>query len=120
MWDLLLAVALLIGLYQLVALALKRYERLRAMEKLEGEALVAYLGKAEPEGDSLKKTMWWLIRLGSLLLGLGISFCMAPLIECLFLDAKTNLMEAVFAGVICLFGALALIVELIIERKVRG
>ena len=67
--------SLLFAIYRVVELSLKRYERLKAMQKLEGEELIAYLGKAEPEqkSNSLEQSKWWLIRIASLLTGIGIT-----------------------------------------------
>ncbi|MBR0331484.1 MAG: hypothetical protein IIX12_07825, partial [Alistipes sp.] len=61
MWDLLIIIVIAVAIYKIVEMSMARYERLQAMQKLEGQELVEYLGKAAPQEDYLKQTMWWLM-----------------------------------------------------------
>lgn len=119
--------SLLFAIYRVVELSLKRYERLKAMQKLEGEELIAYLGKAEPEqkSNSLEQSKWWLIRIASLLIGVGVTLSLSPLIvnwgiefgEANKLSSDLNAFAVIGCGFIC--SAVTLLIELIIEHKVR-
>lgn len=119
--------SLLFAIYRVVELSLKRYERLKAMQKLEGEELIAYLGKAEPEqkSNSLEQSKWWLIRIASLLTGTGITLGLSPIIinwciefgEANKLSDDLNAFAFIGCGLIC--SAVTLLIELIIEHKVR-
>ena len=119
--------SLLFAIYRVVELSLKRYERLKAMQKLEGEELIAYLGKAEPEqkSNSLEQSKWWLIRIASLLTGIGITLGLSPIIinwciefgEANKLSDDLNAFAVIGCGLIC--SAVTLLIELIIEHKVR-
>lgn len=115
----LFTLVIVIAIYKIVELSLTRFERLKALQKLEGQALVEYLGKAAPQVDSLKQTMWWLMRIGSIVLGVGVgflqSFWVANLPEGPFGDTP----EIMLVGGMMLGGALFLIIELFIERKLR-
>lgn len=119
MWDLLVIIVIAVAIYKIVEISMTRYERLQAMQKLEGQELVEYLGKAAPQVDSLKQTMWWLMRIASVLFGVGIGFLqsywMANLPESCFGDTP----EIMLVGAMMLCGALFLIIELFIERKLR-
>ena len=108
-----------IGIYKIVELSLNRFERLKAMQKLEGQDLVEYLGKAAPQEDSLKASMWWLMRIGSILIGVGIGFLQCIWIEQLPAGRYNNTPIVVLSGAMMLGGALFLVVELLIERKLR-
>ena len=115
----LFVLVIVIAIYKIVELSLTRFERLKAMQKLEGQDLVEYLGKAAPQEDYLKQTMWWLMRIGSIVLGVGVgflqSFWVANLPEGPFGDTP----ELMLVGGMMLGGALFLIIELFIERKLR-
>ena len=115
----LFVLVIVIAIYKIVELSLTRFERLKAMQKLEGQDLVEYLGKAAPQEDYLKQTMWWLMRIGSIVLGVGVgflqSFWVANLPEGPFGDTP----EIILVGGMMLGGALFLIIELFIERKLR-
>lgn len=115
----LFVLVIVIAIYKIVELSLTRFERLKAMQKLEGQDLVEYLGKAAPQEDYLKQTMWWLMRIGSIVLGVGVgflqSFWVANLPEGPFGDTP----EIMLVGGMMLGGALFLIIELFIERKLR-
>ena len=119
MWFVLFTLIIAVAIYKILELSLNRYERLKALQKLEGQDLVEYLGKAAPQVDSLKQTMWWLMRIGSILLGVGVgflqSFWIAQLPEGPFGDTP----EIMLVGGMMLCGALFLIIELFIERKLR-
>ena len=112
--------SLLFAIYRVVELSLKRYERLKAMQKLEGEELIAYLGKAEPEqkSNSLEQSKWWLIRIGitlglsPIIINWGIEFGKANK-----LSDDLNAFAFIGCGLIC--SAVTLLIELIIEHKVR-
>lgn len=108
-----------VAIYKIVELSLNRFERLKALQKLEGQALVEYLGKAAPQEDYLKQTMWWLMRIGSILIGVGISFLQSFWIGQLPEDGYGNTPQLVLVGAMMLGGALFLIIELFIERKLR-
>ena len=108
-----------IGIYKIVDLSLKRYERLKAMQKLEGQDLVEYLGKAAPQVDSLKASMWWLMRIAAVALGVGIGFLQCIWIEQLPEGNYNNTPMVVLVGAMMLCGASFLVVELLIERKLR-
>ena len=94
-------------------------ERLQAMQKLEGQELVEYLGKAAPQEDYLKQTMWWLMRIGSILIGVGIGFLQVIWVRQFPEDGFGNTPEIMLVGGMMLCGALFLIIELFIERKLR-
>ena len=115
----LFTLVIVIAIYKIVELSLTRFERLKALQKLEGQDLVEYLGKAAPQEDYLKQTMWWLMRIGSIVLGVGIgflqSFWVANLPEGPFGDTP----EIMLVGGMMLGGALFLIIELLLERKLR-
>ena len=119
MWFALFTLIIAVAIYKILELSLNRYERLKAMQKLEGQDLVEYLGKAAPQVDALKQTMWWLMRIGSIVLGVGIgflqSFWLANLPEGDFGDTP----EIMLIGAMICGGALFLIIELFIERKLR-
>ena len=119
MWFVLFTLIIAVAIYKILELSLNRYERLKALQKLEGQDLVEYLGKAAPQVDSLKQTMWWLMRIGSIVLGVGVgflqSFWVANLPEGPFGDTP----EIMLVGGMMLGGALFLIIELFIERKLR-
>ena len=119
MWFVLFTLVIAVAIYKIVELSLTRYERLKALQKLEGQDLVEYLGKAAPQVDSLKQTMWWLMRICSIVLGVGVgflqSFWLANLPEGPFGDTP----EIMLVGGMMLGGALFLIIELFIERKLR-
>ena len=108
-----------IAIYKIVELSLTRFERLKALQKLEGQALVEYLGKAAPQEDYLKQTMWWLMRIGSILIGVGIGFLQLFWIGQLPEAPFGNTPEIMLVGGMMLCGALFLIIELFIERKLR-
>ena len=108
-----------IAIYKIVELSLNRFERLKAMQKLEGQDLVEYLGKAAPQEDYLKQTMWWLMRIGSILIGVGIGFLQSFWVANLPEGPIGNTPEIMLMGGMMLCGALFLIVELFIERKLR-
>ena len=108
-----------IAIYKIVELSLNRFERLKAMQKLEGQDLVEYLGKAAPQVDSLKQTMWWLMRIGSILIGVGIGFLQVIWVRQLSEDGFGNTPQLVLVGAMMLCGALFLIIELLLERKLR-
>ena len=108
-----------VAIYKIVELSLNRYERLQAMQKLEGQDLVEYLGKAAPQEDYLKQTMWWLMRIGSILIGVGIGFLQSFWIEQLPEGPFGDTPEIMLVGAVMLCGALFLIIELFIERKLR-
>lgn len=115
-------VLICITLYKIIDLSLRRYERFKAMQKLEGEQLVEYLGKSEPDpqGDPLRQSLWWLLRAGSVALGIGIPFICSPFfaeIECKANMGQVGQMSMV--GAMILLSAVFLIIELLIERKVR-
>ena len=119
MWFVLFTLIIAVAIYKILELSLTRFERLKALQKLEGQDLVEYLGKAAPQVDSLKQTMWWLMRIGSIVLGVGVgflqSFWVANLPEGPFGDTP----EIMLVGGMMLGGALFLIIELFIERKLR-
>lgn len=119
MFDVILTLVVAVAIYKIVELSLTRFERLKALQKLEGQDLVEYLGKAAPQEDYLKQTMWWLMRIGSIVLGVGIgflqSFWVANIPEGPFGDTP----EIMLVGGMMLGGALFLIIELLLERKLR-
>ena len=115
----LFVLVIVIAIYKLVELSLHRFERLKAMQKLEGQALVEYLGKAAPQEDYLKQTMWWLMRIGSILIGVGIGFLQVIWVRQLSEDGYGNTPQLVLVGAMMLCGALFLIIELLLERKLR-
>lgn len=106
--------------YKVIDLSLRRYERFKAMQKLEGESLIEYLGKSEPnpQGDSLRQSLWWLFRGGSVALGIGIAFSLSPLFVQLE-EIRDSVGETTLVGASIVLSALFLIIELLIERKVR-
>lgn len=118
---LLLSVLLCITIYKVIDLALNRHERYKALQKLEGEQLIEYLGKTEPRSsqDLLKASLWWLMRIASVLIGVGIAFLQTIWIAQLPKSRISNTPEMVAFGVMMLCGALFLMIELLIERKVR-
>lgn len=106
--------------YKVIDLSLRRYERFKAMQKLEGESLIEYLGKSEskPQGDSLRQSLWWLLRGGSVALGIGIAFSLSPLFVQLE-EIRDSVGETTLVGASIVLSALFLIIELLIEQKVR-
>lgn len=106
--------------YKVIDLSLRRYERFKAMQKLEGGSLIEYLGKSEPkpQGDSLRQSLWWLLRGGSVALGIGIAFSLSPLFVQLE-EIRDSVGETTLVGASIVLSALFLIIELLIERKVR-
>ncbi len=115
----LFVLVIVIAIYKIVELSLTRFERLKAMQKLEGQDLVEYLGKAAPQVDSLKQTMWWLMRIGSIILGVGVGFLQVFWIGQLPEGPYSDTPEIMLVGGMMLGGALFLIIELFIERKLR-
>ncbi len=115
----LFVLVIVIAIYKLVELSLTRFERLKALQKLEGQDLVEYLGKAAPQEDYLKQTMWWLMRIGSILIGVGIGFLQVFWIGQLPEGPYSDTPEIMLVGGMMLGGALFLIIELFIERKLR-
>lgn len=124
-WKFLIICGLLFVIYKIVEISLRHIERRNAMRKLEGADLIAYLGKPEPQTDSHQIWLWRLLRAGSLALGIGISFCLTPLytkvIQEILGDGAyySYLVEVVGWGATMVLGAVALIIELLIERKLR-
>lgn len=119
MWNLLIIIVIAVAIYKIVELSLTRFERLKALQKLEGQDLVEYLGKAAPQEDYLKQTMWWLMRIGSILLGVGVGFLQSFWIGQLPEGPFGDTPEIMLVGGMMLCGALFLIIELFIERKLR-
>ena len=117
--EILFTLVIAIAIYKIVELSLNRFERLKALQKLEGQALVEYLGKAAPQEDHLKQTMWWLMRIGSILIGVGIGFLQCIWIEQLPEGNYNNTPMVVLSGAMMIGGALFLIIELLLERKLR-
>ncbi len=117
--EILFTLVIAIAIYKIVELSLNRFERLKALQKLEGQALVEYLGKAAPQEDYLKQTMWWLMRIGSILIGVGIGFLQCIWIEQLPEGNYNNTPMVVLSGAMMIGGASFLIVELLLERKLR-
>lgn len=115
-----LLVILVVVVYKVVDVTLMRYERLKAMQRLEGEQLVTYLGKSEPKvaRDYLDMTIWWLLRAASVVIGIGIPFATSPWFY--QLHEKRSVGEMSMVGCMFLLGAIMLIIELIFERKVRN
>lgn len=119
MWFVLFTLIIAVAIYKILELSLNRYERLKALQKLEGQDLVEYLGKAAPQVDSLKQTMWWLMRIASVLFGVGVGFLQSFWIEQLPEGPFGDTPEIMLVGGMMLGGALFLIIELFIERKLR-
>ena len=119
MWNLLIIIVIAVAIYKIVEMSMARYERLQAMQKLEGQELVEYLGKAAPQEDYLKQTMWWLMRIASVLFGVGIGFLQVIWVRQFPEDGFGNTPEIMLVGGMMLCGALFLIIELFIERKLR-
>lgn len=119
MWFVLFTLIIAVAIYKILELSLTRFERLKALQKLEGQDLVEYLGKAAPQEDYLKQTMWWLMRIGSILIGVGIGFLQSFWIAQLPEDPFGDTLEIMLVGGMMLCGALFLIIELFIERKLR-
>lgn len=119
MWFVLFTLIIAVAIYKILELSLTRFERLKALQKLEGQDLVEYLGKAAPQVDSLKQTMWWLMRIGSILIGVGIGFLQVIWVRQFPEDGFGNTPEIMLVGGMMLCGALFLIIELFIERKLR-
>lgn len=119
MWFVLFTLIIAVAIYKIVELSLTRFERLKAMQKLEGHDLVEYLGKAAPQEDYLKQTMWWLMRIGSILLGVGVGFLQSFWIGQLPEGPFGDTPEIMLVGGMILCGAFFLIIELFIERKLR-
>lgn len=124
--NLLFSMVVLFGIYKVVDLAMKRYERLKAMQKLEGEELIAYLGKAAPEekSHSLERSKWWLMRIASTVIGAGVSFGLSPIIVswAVGFEERHNINDiavTAFIGIATFISAMFLLIELIIEHKVR-
>lgn len=121
MFDLILGIVIAVAIYKTAEMAMIRFERLKAMQKLEGHDLVEYLGKAAPQEDYLKQTMWWLMRIGSVLIGIGVA-----MIQVIWLgkhqlteDSYGDTAQIMLVGGMILCGAFFLIIELFIERKLR-
>lgn len=119
MWFVLFTLIIAVAIYKILELSLNHFERLKALQKLEGQDLVEYLGKAAPQVDSLKQTMWWLMRIGSILIGVGIGFLQSFWIGQLPEGPFGDTPEIMLVGGMMLCGALFLIIELFIERKLR-
>lgn len=120
LFTLLFGLAILFSIYKLLALALKRYERLKAMQRLEGAELIAYLGTAEPEEKSLNESKWWLLRIAAVGIACGISCCLIPLFEPLVKESHfSDMLGTLFVGALMFLGFLSLLIELIIEHKLR-
>lgn len=120
LFTLLFGLSILFAIYKLLALSLKRYERLKAMQRLEGAELIAYLGTAEPEEKSPNESKWWLMRTAAVGIACGISVCLVPLFEPLIKDSSfSDMLEVLFIGTILFLGFLSLLIELIIEHKLR-
>ena len=119
MWFVLFTLIIAVAIYKILELSLNRYERLKALQKLEGQDLVGYLGKAAPQEDYLKQTMWWLMRIGSILIGVGIGFLQSYWIGQLPEGPFGDTPEIMLVGGMILGGALFLIIELLVERKLR-
>lgn len=119
---LLWCVLICITLYKIIDLSLCRYERFKAMQKLDGELLVEYLGKSEPRSklDLLKKSLWWLMRAGSVALGIGVSLLSTPFFaEMEYRKGVGHVGQMSMFGTMILLAAVFLIIELMIERKIR-
>ena len=117
--ETLFTLVIAIAIYKIVELSLNRFERLKAMQRLEGQALVEYLGKAAPQEDYLKQTMWWLMRIASVLLGVGIGSMQTIWIREFPEDGFCDTPHMILCGAMMLGGALFLIIELLLERKLR-
>ena len=117
--ETLFTLVIAIAIYKIVELSLNRFERLKAMQRLEGQALVEYLGKAAPQEDYLKQTMWWLMRIASVLLGVGIGSMQTIWIREFPEDRFCDTPQMILCGAMMLGGALFLIIELLLERKLR-
>ena len=115
----LFTVVIVLAIYKLVDLATTRYERLKAMQKLEGESLVKYLGKAAPKVEGQDQTVWWLMRIAAVVIGVGIAMLQSLWISKIEVPQYSNVPEVLLAALIMLLGALAIIIELCIERKLR-
>lgn len=115
----LFTVVIVLAIYKLVDLATTRYERLKAMQKLEGESLVEYLGKAAPKVEDKDQTVWWLVRIAAAVIGVGIAMLQSLWISKIEVPQYSNVPEVLLAAFIMLLGALAIIIELCIERKLR-
>ncbi len=121
MWFVLFTLIIAVAIYKILELSLNRYERLKAMQKLEGHDLVEYLGKAAPQEDYLKQTMWWLMRIGSVLIGIGVAMIQVIWLgkQQLTEDSYGDTAQIMLVGGMILCGAFFLIIELFIERKLR-
>ena len=117
--EILFTLVIAIAIYKIVELSLNRFERLKAMQRLEGQDLVEYLGKAAPQEDYLKQTMWWLMRIASVLLGVGIGSMQTIWIREFPEDRFCDTPAMILCGAMMLGGALFLIIELLLERKLR-
>lgn len=118
--ELIFSSIFLFVIYQTVALLLRYIERKNAIRKLEGADLITYLGKAEPKDNTSQKWIWWLLRVGSIALGCGISFCLTPLYSKLGQTPNTvYLVEVVGTGATMILSAIFLIIELLVELKMR-
>ena len=115
----LFTVVIVLAIYKLVDLATTRYERLKAMQKLEGESLVEYLGKAAPKVEDQDQTVWWLMRIAAVVIGVGIALLQTLWISKIEVPKYSNTHEVLLAALMMLLGALAIIIELCIERKLR-
>lgn len=111
----LFTVVIVLAIYKLVDLATTRYERLKAMQKLEGENLIDYLGKAAPKVEDQDQTVWWLMRIAAAVIGVGIAMLQSLWIS----KIEVPQYSVLLAALIMLLGALAIIIELCIERKLR-
>lgn len=121
MFDLILGIVIAVAIYKTAEMAMIRFERLKAMQKLEGHDLVEYLGKAAPQEDYLKQTMWWLMRIGSVLIGIGVAMIQVIWLrkQQLTEDSYGDTAQIMLVGGMILCGAFFLIIELFIERKLR-
>lgn len=121
MFDLILGIVIAVAIYKTAEMAMIRFERLKAMQKLEGHDLVDYLGKAAPQEDYLKQTMWWLMRIGSVLIGIGVAMIQVIWLgkQQLTKGSYSDTAQVMLTGGMILCGAFFLIIELFIERKLR-
>ena len=115
----LFTVVIVLAIYKLVDLATTRYERLKAMQKLEGESLVEYLGKAAPKVEDKDQTVWWFMRIAAVVIGVGIALLQTLWISKIEVPKFSNTPDVLLAALMMLLGALAIIIELCIERKLR-
>ncbi len=115
-------VMICITLYKIIDISLRRFERFKAIQKLEGDLLVEYLSKNEPrpQQDLLKASLWWLLRAGSVALGIGIPFLCAPIFAQIeYVPHVGAVGQMSMVGTMILLSTTFLIIELLIERKLR-